>query len=137
MNKEMIMNLTEKWENATRDVLTKRTIVISDMQSLIRDTYKTYYEYHDKEMMPKEMGKLSMSMNQFLDFLVRIFLQDVYDDNVYHDTFCFIAEAIEYGFYKGKYKYNYPMLKVDNCNGGENIVNVEEDFLEELIDANR
>ena len=137
MDKTFINKLAHDWADAGRNVMLKRELKLSEMQTLIRDTYRVYFEYHDKEMMPKEMGKLSLNMNHFLDFLIRVFFHDEFEDNVHHDTFAFIVEAIEIGFYKGEYKYNYPMLKVDNCNGGEEVVNVEEDFLEFLIDSNR
>ncbi len=140
MKKQKVERLTGEWERTTYEILKQSDIPITETQNLLKDTYELCTIYHKQENVPKEMIKLFFQVYKLIDsvrYIDRIDMLSSPSDSARLDAIVFIVDAIEYGFYEGKYEDAFPYIQIDDSNGNSHIFNLEEDFLEELIDANR
>jgi hypothetical protein len=95
--------------------------------------------YHDKDLAPKEVINVFVYYYNFLSSIQVIDNIDEYSsssDSARYDAVAFILDEISEGFYSGKYTHTYPYIQVDDSHLIRHILNLEEDFLEDLIDAN-
>jgi hypothetical protein len=58
------------------------------------------------------------------------------------DSACFdavenVLGELEFGFYENEFELAYPELAIYNVKGNKKIINLEEAFLQDLIDENR
>ena len=140
MEKQDIKKLAREWELTSYKILSERDIPIQKTQELLRDTYKFCTLYHDKDLAPKEVINVFVYFNSFLSSILVIDNIDEYSsssDCARYDAIGRILDEISEGFYSGKYTHNYPYIQVDDSRLNTHVLNLEEDFLEDLIDANR
>ena len=140
MDNERIKNLAAEWEHEADVVLCDGIIKIKKTESLLKAAYELCTEYHQKDAVPKEMCRLFKSMYIFLDGIATVYCIDectTPSDSAAYSAVGYIMDELEYGFYNGKYELSYPYIQVSDSNGKEHELNVEGDFLECLIDANR
>ncbi|MBR4891320.1 MAG: hypothetical protein IKU15_08555 [Clostridia bacterium] len=139
MNKN-IENLANKWNKGYVTLLTSREYSLEQVENLLRETYKVCTEYCNKDSVPKELCKVFATIQWCLSRGSTTYNIDEFttsSDRAEYDAIAYIVDEIEYGFYTGEYICAYPQLSVGDSNGKEHILNMENAFLEELIDANR
>lgn len=139
MNKNIEI-LVKEWENAVKIMLTKRDFSIQQIENLLKETYRICTLYCDKDMVPRGMCKIFAKIQSFLSFGVDAYYINEYttpSDSAQYDAVAFIIEEIEHGFYTGNYECVFPNLKVDDNKGNSHILNLEGDFLDAFINANR
>jgi hypothetical protein len=139
MEKQDIKKLAREWELTSYKILSERDIPIQKTQELLRDTYKLCTLYHDKDLAPKEVASVFVYFNSFLSSILVIDNIDEYSsssDCARYDAIGRILDEISEGFYSGKYTHNYPYIQVDDSRLNTHVLNLEEDFLEDLIYAN-
>ena len=139
MEKQDIKKLAREWELTSYKILSERDIPIQKTQELLRDTYKLCTLYHGKDLIPKEVINVFVYYYNFLSSIQVIDNIDEYSsssDTARYDAVAFILDEISEGFYSGKYTHTYPYIQVDDSHLKTHILNLEEDFLEDLIDAN-
>lgn len=139
MEKQDIKKLAREWELISYKILSERDIPIQKTQELLRDTYKLCTLYHGKDLIPKEVINVFVYYYNFLSSIQVIDNIDEYSsssDTARYDAVAFILDEISEGFYSGKYTHTYPYIQVDDSHLKTHILNLEEDFLEDLIDAN-
>ena len=140
MNNKRICELAAGWEQATYNIFHDRTVKLQEIEENLRNTYRICTEYHNKEMVPKEMIRLFKEINRFLEYLKVVYDIDELStpsDSAVYNAIGFVIDEIEEGFYNGKYECKFPYIEVYDSNVNTHLLDVEGDFLELLIDANR
>ena len=68
MELETIYKVISDWQQKTHTVLDLKEIPLESMEKLLSDTYKVLAEYQNKKLVPKEIIKLFLEMDDFLYF---------------------------------------------------------------------
>ena len=134
-----IKNLANEWDRAFYVMIKEEEYSIRQVERLLIQTYMLCTEYCDKDTVPKEMCRFFSNIQWFLDVAADVYKIDSLStpsDSAEVDAVECIVDAIEYGFYTGKYEPSYPYLSVTDSKQQEHIIDMNKCFLEYLIDAN-
>lgn len=128
MNYTEIVQLTKTWETMTHTVLDLKKFSLLEMQTLLKDTYKTLILFHKDELVPKEISKLLLEMDNFLYFTSLMENKEVGIDFYNYQYIFSIVAALKKGFFKADYTCDFPELKLDNSDNIEILINFETDI---------
>ena len=128
MKHDEIYCLTKAWEGMTHTVLDLKKFSLLDMQNLLKDTYKTLITFHKDELVPKEISKLLLEMDNFLYFTSLMENKEVGIDFYNYQYICSIVAALKKGFFESDYSCDYPNLKIKNTNEDEYLIDFETDI---------
>ena len=141
MQKERIEQLVSEWSGEGYMLISRKDLSVSKTEKLLRDTYELCALYADKEEIPKEM--LELFLVTFI-FVEKIKVIDEIDDlSSECDAARFIVvdsiiDTIKYGLKTGDFGGVFPELEFNDIMSNKNlIINLEEPFLEKLIDLFR
>ena len=122
MKLETINSVTGKWQEMTNIVLDLKRFSLEDVQSLLKDTYTILTTYHKEQLVPKEISKLILEMNEFLYFITIMDNEDLCIDLNLYQYISSITDALKRGFFKGEYEYDFPKLKILDSKKNEIII---------------
>ena len=131
--KNSITAITEEWIKLTYRVLDLHRIPSSEIRDALKRTYQVLYCYHKEDAVPKAVCKMIIEMDEFLYFASMINENELDDDPCFYQAIHSIGEALRAGFFDGKYKSAYPVLRVLDENDCEQEIDLEHGCIEDLI----
>lgn len=136
MEIETIVYVANTWNEKTYDILDLKEIPISEMEKLLRNTYKILYEYQTEKNIPKELCQLLLNEDEFMSFLAIIGSNQEEIANtarMYQALYC-IIDTMKQKFFNNGFEEAFSVLEV-NFNGESFVINLEEAFLERMIET--
>ena len=135
MTIKTINSVIGKWEEMTHTVFELKNFSLEDMQTLLKETYLILTTYHKDSLIPKEISKLFLEIEDFLYFSS---LMEEKENGLgfYHWQELFhLVKALEKGFFEGKYSCDYPKLIITDVLDNDLLIDLESDHLESYIIA--
>ena len=107
-----LKQLASQWEQITHTVLELKQIPAASLQNLLKETYEALVVYHKNELVPKEISKIFLEMEDFIYFA---FLME--EKEVESDYYCYrkvnaIIKTLEAGFLSGDFGCDFPKLRI-------------------------
>lgn len=133
MTIKTINSVIGKWEEMTHTVFELKKLSLEDMQTLLKETYLILTTYHKDSLIPKEISKLFLEIEDFLYFSS---LMEEKENGLgfYHWQELFhLVKALEKGFFEGKYSCDYPKLIITDVVDNDLLIDLESDRLESYI----
>ena len=133
MTIKTINSVIGKWEEMTHTVFELKNFSLEDMQTLLKETYLILTTYHKESLIPKEISKLFLEIEDFLYFSS---LMEEKENGLgfYHWQELFhLIKALEKGFFEGKYSCDYPKLIITDVLDNDLLIDLESDYLESYI----
>lgn len=130
MKYAIIFETSNRWDEMTSRLFASKEISINEMQTLMKDTFKTLYRFHEGKMIPKDICTLFFNINDFMSFLL---LLDEHPVSGFYPDFDRIIKAMKEGFMNSEYEYEYPKLKVTDIGNNVVVLDLENDSLEEYL----
>ena len=133
MEPKKIYNTINKWQEMTHTVFELKKLSLEDMQTLLKETYLILTTYHKDCLIPKEISKLFLEIEDFLYFSS---LMEEKENGLgfYHWQELFhLVKALEKGFFEGKYSCDYPKLIITDVVDNDLLIDLESDHLESYI----
>ncbi|MBE6789262.1 MAG: hypothetical protein E7539_06335 [Ruminococcaceae bacterium] len=133
MKHTKLKRLADKWEQMTHTVLALKEIHIPKLQGLLKETYSALVAFHNDELVPKEISKVFLEMEDFLYFA---FLMEEKEVNT--DYYCYrkvhaVVKALEKSFFCGDYGCDFPKLKIADDNKTPFIFDFETNLLGDIM----
>ena len=107
-----LKNITEtadKWNELTSTVLHLKKFEISDMQAILKETYKILKVFHQEHTVPKEICRLLLCMEEFLYFSSMMEEKETPIDFFHYEAISCIVSAMNNGFFDGCFDPNKPV----------------------------
>ncbi len=128
MDYQHLEQLSGKWDDMTYAVIELKDISRPNLQALLKDTYLVLREFSKAELVPKEITKILLNMEEYLYFASVI---EANEDK--KDFYCFkyvsmINKALKKGFFEADYGCDFPKLKVVDDKQGEFVIDFETDI---------
>ena len=128
MELERIDLLINQWKEMTYAVLNLKKISLSEMQELLKETYKLLIKFHKQEVIPKELCKLLLEMDGFLYFSSLMEDKEVGIAFYHYQTVSLIVDAFKKGFFNGEYICSYPELEIIDAKKNTIIIDFEKEI---------
>ena len=135
MTIKTINSVIGKWEEMTHTVFELKNFSLEDMQTLLKETYLILTTYHKDSLIPKEISKLFLEIEDFLYFSS---LMEEKENGLgfYHWQELFhLVKALEKGFFEGNYSCDFPKLILTDVLDNDLLIDLESDHLETYIIA--
>ncbi len=135
MTIKTINSVIGKWQEMTHAVFELKKLSLEEVQVLLKETYLILTTYHKDSLIPKEISKLFLEIEDFLYFSS---LMEEKENGLgfYHWQELFhLVKALEKGFFEGKYSCDYPKLIITDVLDNDLLIDLESDHLEGYIIA--
>ena len=133
MNTDTLKITAHRWTDMISAVLKLKKIPLNQLQQLLKDTYKALYYYHECDLVPRELSKVLLEMEVFLDFSAMMENNETEENFYYYQAMYMVVKALEDGFFNGKYECAFPVLKLYDPMKNLHILDLENGSLEELM----
>ena len=121
--------IAKKWDGMTTQVLSLKELSILEMQVLLRDTYMALRQFHKELLIPKEITKILLNIEEYLYFASLMEDHEVPEDVYFYRQVYIVAKAFKEGFFNASYTYAFPQLQIfDECKK-THIINLDGNFL--------
>ena len=90
MDEKVLIQLTTQWSRMTGLVLELRKIPSAELQRLLKETYRVLRFYCKDNLVPKEISKILLEMDEFLYFASLFEKKEVEIDFEFHYQFVVI-----------------------------------------------
>lgn len=120
--------LTSAWETMTSTVLGLKKLSLPEMQVLLSETYQALRKYYQDKLVPKEISKVLLGMDDFLYFASLMEEKEVGIDFYNYQYISSIVVALKKGFFEADYGCDFPELKTIDKNNNECSINFETDI---------
>ena len=107
-----LTRITDGWLAMTDTVLSLQEIAPAELQSLLRDTYLALRAYHTETVIPKEVSRLLLEMQDFLYFASLMEEKEVGVGFYRVQLLSALIDALKRGFFAADYGCAYPALTV-------------------------
>ena len=107
MEREKIVRLVEDWERLTDKVLDLKSFEILEAVSLLGRSYDVLVQYSSDELVPKEVSKILLSMEEFLYFSSMMEEKETAVDFYHYQAMFGIISALREGFFSGKFEHKF------------------------------
>lgn len=123
--------IADQWGCMTMTVIDLRKLPVVDMQLLLHDTYMVLTQLHKDALLPKEVTKIFLQMEEYLYFAS--IMEDVEVPAGYycHRLIYAIVKAFKDGFFNANYICTFPELQILDDFRNAHIINLESNFLAE------
>lgn len=128
MNTGFINVIVDEWCEMINIVLDLKELSLSKIQNLLKETYEILTEYHKEKLIPKEISKLLLEVDNFLYFTSLMEENEKGVDFYHFQYISSIFEAMKEGFFNSEYTYTFPKLKITDIKKNEHIINFETDI---------
>lgn len=133
MEEKVLIQLTTQWSRMTGLVLELRKIPSAELQRLLKETYRVLRFYCEDNLVPKEISKILLEMDEFLYFASLFEKKEVEIDFYFYQVMHMIVETLKEGFFKGKYECEYPILKMSELSNNSLVLDFENGHIEDLL----
>ena len=133
MEEKVLIQLTTQWSRMTGLVLELRKIPSAELQRLLKETYRVLRFYCEDNLVPKEISKILLEMDEFLYFASLFEKKEVEIDFYFYQVMHMIVEILKEGFFKGKYECEYPILKTSDLSNNSLVLDFENGHIEDLL----
>lgn len=133
MSNTNLAMLAEDWANQIHIVLDCKELSLKFMFELIKDTYKAFTLYHKDELIPKEISKILLKMEEFAHFTALMEDNEMGKGYYHWEEFQYIVTALKEGFLKSKFEAEFPQFIVLDCLDSQYLIDFENDSLEQYI----
>lgn len=120
--------LTSTWEAMTSAVLKLEKLSLPEMQVLLSETYQALRKFYQDKLVPKEISRILLGMEDFLYFAALMEEKEVGIDFYNYQCMSSIVAALKKGFFNADYGCDFPELKVLDKNNNEYLLNFETDI---------
>ena len=131
MNENMVNHITNRWQAMTAAALNLENIPAKTLQCLLKDSYEALYFYHQSSLIPKELSRMLLEMEEFLYFAELMETNEVGADFYHFRSLHTAIKAMERGFFAGEYASAFPVLTVTDPNGTVRVLDLENGNFEE------
>ena len=107
-----LKQLANQWEEMTHTVLALEQIPVENLQNLLKETYETLVVFHKDELVPKEISKLFLEMEDFLYFSSLMEEKEVESDYYCYRKVNAVIKTLEAGFLSGDFGCDFPKLRI-------------------------
>ena len=114
-----LYDLAAEWQEMTAAVMDLKEISLSEMQGLLKDTYQALTAFHKDDLIPKEISKILLGMEDFLYFASLMEEKEVGTGFYHWREIYVISTALKSGFLEGAYECEFPKLQI--CDAEENV----------------
>ena len=128
-----LKQLANQWEEMTHTVLALEQIPVENLQNLLKETYKTLVVFHKDELVPKEISKLFLEMEDFLYFSSLMEEKEVGIGYYYYEKVRDIIKALEEGFLNGDFGCEFPKLPIIDVYKAPFIFDFKTKELEDIL----
>ena len=126
---EELESIAEQWSEITMYVLNLQELPIGELQLLLYDTYRALTQFHKQSLIPKEITKILLNIEEYLYFASLMEEQDVPAGYYCHRQVYVIAKALQEGFFNAAYAYAFPQLQIFDDFQNAHVINLERNFL--------
>lgn len=107
-----LKQLANQWEEMTHTVLALKRIPVESLQNLLKETYEALVVFHKDELVPKEISKLFLGMEDFLYFASLMEEKEVGSGYYCYQKVHTIVKTLEDGFLNGDFGCDFPKLRI-------------------------
>lgn len=133
METTALKHLTKQWDDIICGVLHLQELSLSKTQRLLKDTYRALTAFHKEELVPKEISKILLRMEEFLYF-ASLMEEKEKGKSFYHwEELNYVVNALKKGFFDAEYACDYPKLIVTDVLDNEFLIDLEKDRMECLV----
>ena len=132
-----LKQLIQDWDKQTDKVFDLEKLDLSEMQTIIKDTYKVLYELCKEELVPKETVKLFLVMDDFLYFASVMEENELGKGYYCWEEIKYIVDSLKEGFFKSEYPKAYPVMLVTDIADNGYLFDLEKDKIEGYVLAVR
>ena len=125
--------IAQRWSDMSGKVLELKEIPSEELRFLLRDTYEVLYFYHCYNDVPKEIIRILSSAHEFLYFASMMENTEVPNSFYYYVVISEVLHSMEYGFLKGEFACEFPVLKLQSSLEGMYVIDLENNRLECLM----
>lgn len=125
--------LSKRWEAACDAVLSLKPPSLPDLQGLLRDSYKTLSLYHKRSLVPKEIGRILIAMENYLFFSAMMEEKELGDGAFCYQRVHLIVKALERGFLDGFFPLKSPRLEIRDDTGMIRFLDLESQVPEQIF----
>ena len=131
MNENIVNRITDRWQEMISAALNLENIPAKPLQCLLKDSYEALYFYHQSSLIPKELSRMLLEMEEFLYFAELMEKNEVGEDFYHIHTVYTAIKGMENGFFAGEYASAFPVLTVTDPKGTVRVLDLENGSLEE------
>ena len=128
-----LTQLINKWQGVTGVVLDLDKVDVSKLQELLKETYATLIAYHKNDLVPKEISKLFLGMEDFLYFSSLMEDKECGNGFYYFQKVYTIIDALKDGFFSGDYGCVFPKIKLKNHEESIVVFDMESESFDEMV----
>lgn len=130
MGKDELNSLIGLWDAEIHNVLSLKEPSWQRLQSLLKETYKALTLYHKDELVPKELARIMLCMDELLYFTSLMEEKEKgFGYYRWREIKC-LVDAMKKGFFEGKYDYAFPQLKITDPEDNDILFDLEKNSLE-------
>lgn len=133
INSNALAAIADQWNTLTHTALDLEKIPAWILQNTLKDTYEALYFYHKEKLVPKELSKMLLEMENFLYFAPLMENEKQETDFYYYRIISFAASALQQGFFAGSYDCAFPVLKILHLGEDPILLDLEKDRIEDLL----
>ena len=120
------------WQEMTHTILDPKKFSLTILQQVFKETYIILTEYHRAALIPKDVSKLLLEMDDFLHFITIIDNKELCIDFYYYQYIAAINTALKKGFFNSNYKYSFPQLNIVDAKNNEIIIDFDTNVFTSL-----
>ena len=129
MEHEELKRIAEQWDRMTLLTLNLQELSLAQMQVLLCDTYRALTQFHKDVLIPKEVTRILLNIEEYLYFASLMEEKEVPEGYYCYRQLYPIVNAIKDGFFNAKYVYAFPQLQIFDDFQNAHIINLERNFL--------
>ena len=133
MNDFTMEQTLRAWNELTRSVLSLEELSLKKVQEALTETYRILTRYHKEALVPKDISRLFLQMEEFLSFTAMMEEKEKTMGFYHWQEIHFIVSALKEGFFKGAYSYAFPQLEIVDITDRSYLINLQTDRLEQYV----
>lgn len=112
LDEYIIRKVADHWSELSFDVLEMKRISPSEIQNLLKETYRILIAFHKKNLVPKGISRIFIEMDSFLYFASMIEENEDKMGFYHYKTIHSIVTALKKGFFSGEYGCEFPFIQI-------------------------
>jgi hypothetical protein len=134
MSRKLINNIANEWHAKTEEILELKELSLTYLQTLLNKTYKMLFDFKNDKVIPKELARVLVNMEEFFWFLSFVGEKEGMNISNYYQELHSISKTLKESYFNDDFKEKYPKLLV-NVLGEEGFVfDFEKDLIEILAE---
>lgn len=125
----ILERIADRWDRMTALVLNLQELSLAQLQELLCDTYRVMAQFHKDPLIPKEITRILLNIEEYLYFASLMEEKEVPEGYYCYRHLCLIVNAFKKGFFNAEYAYAFPQLQILDDFQNNHIINLKSDFL--------